>query len=375
MNSMKRIWHIAFIDIRLMVRDKIFFFWTLLFPLVFIFIFGNLYKNDGSERAKASLLILNQDKGKWGAYFIEKLKTPQIALRVVTQEPEKYNRILVLPEDFSQKLAAKEAQQLLFKKREGANVNAAMQTEVKIIQGMVRLVTEMILHPNSETFFDADRTFKDIIQVKSSFPAGTITKIPSGFDHVIPGTMTQFILMMVLIYGGISVMMDRRRGTLLRMLFSATTIAQMFSGKFLARLMMGLIQAFILIITGKLFFNLNLGNNFLSLLTIIFFSTAIASLSIFVGSVIKKEDLLIGVSILLANIFAALGGCWWPLEVVPQTFRTIAMISPAYWAMDAFHQIIFFNKGLDEILVNFIVLLSFATLFTLLAIKYFKIRE
>ena len=138
---------------------------------------------------------------------------------------------------------------------------------------------------------------------------------------------------------------------------------------------MGLLQAFILIITGKIFFNLNLGNNVLALFLIVAFSTAIASLSIFLGSVLKKEDLLIGVSIMLANIFAALGGCWWPIELVPQSIRTLGMISPAYWAMDAFHKIVFFSKGLNDILINFVVLFVFAGIFTFLAIRFFRIQE
>jgi ABC-2 type transport system permease protein len=91
--------------------------------------------------------------------------------------------------------------------------------------------------------------------------------------------------------------------------------------------------------------------------------------------VLKKEDLIVGVSVLTANMFAALAGCWWPIEVVPQTFRTIGMISPAYWAMDVFHQVIFFNKGLTDILFNFIVLMGFTLVFTLLAIKFFKIKD
>ena len=224
-------------------------------------------------------------------------------------------------------------------------------------------------------FFDKKSEFRNIIEIKSQFPEGTLTKIPSGFDHAIPGIMVQFIMMMVLIYGGISVMMDRKNGVLSRILFSSASIPELWGGKFLGRLMMGVLQALILIITGILFFGLNLGNYFLSLLNVLVFSIAIASLSIFIGSVLKKEDLIIGVSILLANIFAALGGCWWPSEIVPQTFKTIGMISPAYWAMDAFHQVIFFNKGLADILINFIVLLGFAVIFTLLAIKFFKIKE
>ncbi|MCK7462075.1 MAG: hypothetical protein MZU84_08450 [Sphingobacterium sp.] len=37
----------------------------------------------------------------------------------------------------------------------------------------------------------------------------------------------------------------------------------------------------------------------------------------FIGSLCTKEDLIIGLAVLLANIFAGLGGCWWPIEIVP----------------------------------------------------------
>jgi len=402
---MRIIWHIGWNDIKIMVRDKVFFVWTLLFPLVFIFIFGNLYRGDTAP-TQASLMVLNQDRGQWGAYFIEKIKSPGIAIEVIEKEPGNYNRILVIPKDFSEKIAAKTAQELVFKKHADANVNAAAQVKTKIIQAIAKTITELILHGDRDpdNFFNntpekhaknqafemtppkerhqADREwaggatpFKNIIEIKSQFPEGTLTKTPSGFDHVIPGTLVQFIMMMVLIYGGISVMTDRKHGVLSRILFSSASIPELWGGKFLGRLLMGILQALILIVTGILFFRLNPGNYFLSLLNVLVFSIAIASLSIFIGSVLKKEDLIIGVSVLLANLFAALGGCWWPSEIVPQAFKTIGMISPAYWAMDAFHQVIFFKKGLADILMNFIVLLGFAVIFTILAIKFFKIKE
>lgn len=371
---MKKIWHIGFNDIKLMVRDKTFFFWTLVFPLVFILIFGNLYRED-SGPSVASLKVLNRDSGQWGAYFIEKLKAPGIDLEVVDKEPEEYNRVLIIPEDFSEKIAGKQAQQLVFKKKSGASVEAAAQVETKIIQAIAKTITELILHPDISTFFEERQPFKNIIEIKSQFPEGTLEKIPSGFDHTIPGILVQFIMMMVLIYGGIVVMEDRKKGILSRVLFSAASIPELWGGKFLGRLLMGLLQALILIVTGLLFFGLNLGNYFLSFLNVLFFSIAIASLSIFIGSILNKEDLIVGVSVLFANIFAALGGCWWPLEVVPRTFKTIGMVSPAYWAMDAFHQIIFFNKGFGDIFINLVVLIAFTLVFTFLAIKFFRIKD
>jgi hypothetical protein len=149
---MKQIWHIAFIDIKLMVKDKVYFLWVLAFPLIFIFIFGNIYTQDTRGPVQASLTVINRDEGKWGAYFIEKIKSPGIALQEVDKEPEEYSRILIIPADFSKKIEEKKAQELLFKKKESANAQAAAQAETRIMQAITKVITELILHPDISTF-------------------------------------------------------------------------------------------------------------------------------------------------------------------------------------------------------------------------------
>ena len=373
---MKKIWHIASLDLKLTVRDKAFFFWFLVFPMFFILVFGNLYKSNPADKL-ASLLIVNQDKGQWGNYLVEKLKGPGIELSVKSSAPKKFIRMLIIPPDFSEKLAKKSAQELQLKKDSQANMEAGAVAETKIIQAIAKLLSELIIFGDRDIkdFFTAHTPFRDLVKVESRLPKDTIATIPTGFDHVIPGTMVQFIMMMVLIYGGVTVMEDRKRGVLGRILFSATSFAELFAGKFLGRVLMGLLQAAILLLAGKLFFHLNLGNIFLSCLIVLIFTLAMACLSIFVGSVVRKEELIVAVSVLSANMFAALGGCWWPAEIVPPTFRTLGMISPAYWAMDAFHQVIFFGKGLGAILPNLLVLLAFTAVFMTLALRFFKIKD
>jgi ABC-2 type transport system permease protein len=374
---MKKIWHIGFLDLKLTVKDKAFFFWMLAFPLVFILIFGNLFRGSKTD-TKASLTVLNQDKGKWGAYFSEKLKAPGIELAVQATEPKEYFRMLVIPADFSQKIEKRAAQTLQLKKDSDANMQAGAVAETKIAQAMVKLIAELIIYGNQrdiKAFFDTRSPYRDLVLVKTRLPKDTIVKIPSGFDHVIPGILVQFVMMMVLIYGGISVMEDRKRRVLARILYSSATFAELFAGKFLGRVLMGLLQSAILITAGKLFFHLNLGNIWLTGLNILVFTLAMACLSIFVGSVLKKEELIVGVSVLTANMFSALGGCWWPAEIVPPAFRTLGMVSPAYWAMDTFHKVIFFGKGFDAVWPNLLVLLAFTAVFMILALRFFKINE
>jgi ABC-type multidrug transport system permease subunit len=78
------------------------------------------------------------------------------------------------------------------------------------------------------------------------------------------------------------------------------------------------------------------------------YSWVTASLGVLVGSVIRAEEKIVGLCILSSLTMAALGGCWWPLELVPDTMKTVAHIVPTGWAMDALHQLITFGGGFEQ---------------------------
>ena len=98
-------------------------------------------------------------------------------------------------------------------------------------------------------------------------------------------------------------------------------------------------------------------------------------MSIFFGSIIRKIEILIIFNILVANTMSAFGGCWWPIEIVSPTLRKISFVFPTGWAMDAFHQLIFFGQGLESIIPHILALLGFTLVFLVLAVKFFKLRK
>ena len=53
------------------------------------------------------------------------------------------------------------------------------------------------------------------------------------------------------------------------------------------------------------------------------------------------------------NLFAALGGLFWPIEVTPGWMRAIQKIVPTGWTMDALHNLISFQAGAFGVAVRF----------------------
>jgi len=69
---------------------------------------------------------------------------------------------------------------------------------------------------------------------------------------------------------------------------------------------------------------------------------------------------------------AGLGGCWWPIEVMPSWARHLAHAFPTGWAMDAFHALISFGLGVEAVLLPAAVLLGFGVLFSALGVRFLK---
>jgi ABC-type multidrug transport system permease subunit len=93
---------------------------------------------------------------------------------------------------------------------------------------------------------------------------------------------------------------------------------------------------------------------------------------VLIGSLIRAEDKVTGLCVLASLVMAALGGCWWPLEVVPDFAKTLAHTVPTGWALDALHQLITFGAGLETAVRPLAVLAFCAIGANLAAMKWFR---
>jgi ABC-type multidrug transport system permease subunit len=210
------------------------------------------------------------------------------------------------------------------------------------------------------------------VALRASF--GTRKPVPGGYQHSVPGIMVMSILMNLLLFGGASIAGERREGVLKRLMVQPLSRPELILGKITGLLLLGAVQAGFLLAVGALFMHVSLaGNAGLVILTIAVFSWASAASGILIGSVLAREDKVVAVCVLASMVMAALGGCWWPLEVVPEHVRMAGHIFPTAWAMDAFHQLISFGGGWREIRGEIAALALLAAAATYGAMRFFRV--
>ena len=75
---------------------------------------------------------------------------------------------------------------------------------------------------------------------------------------------------------------------------------------------------------------------------------------------------------LAANALAALGGCWWPIEITPAWMQFVQKLIPTGWTMDALHKLISFQADASSVIPNIAMLLAAAAVFGGMAVRRFR---
>jgi ABC-type multidrug transport system permease subunit len=197
---------------------------------------------------------------------------------------------------------------------------------------------------------------------------------PSGFNFSLPGNLVMYLLLNVLVFSGAAISAERRNGVLRRLAVAPATRLEIIMGKVFGSALLGAAQIVYFLLLGKFAFHINLGANLPGvLLILLLLAWAAAGLGVLAGSCAVAEDKVIPICVLGALVMGALGGCWWPLELAPQTFRTVAMCLPTGWAMAGLNQLISFGSGIGAAVVPMLALLGFGAVANVLAIRFFRV--
>jgi len=375
----RQIVFIAVKQLQYMLREKSTALWTFLMPVVFFFFIGNITGNFGGSPTGKDIMAVELPED--GGFLVEEVMRRleengfKLSFPESDEDLERYKRKLILPDGLTdQVLSGVETTVDFRRKSDGIG---RQFDELRIQRAVYTVLADLSVLSVTGTNADAD-SFAALRAMPRSLsmdvkPAGKRKKIPTGFEQAIPGTMVMFTMMVLLTSGPAMLIFERKQRLLWRLAASAVSRGQVVAGKWTGYMLVGLVQIAIGMLIGSLAFGMNWGPNLPMVGVLLFFWAAFcASLGLLLGTLAETEKQASGIAVLSSMLLAALGGCWWPIEITPDWMQSLAHLLPTGWTMNALHRLVSFQAEPAGALPAIVLLASSALLIGRYAARKFR---
>jgi len=200
--------------------------------------------------------------------------------------------------------------------------------------------------------------------------------LPSGFAGSAQSMLVLFLLMNTAIAGAVTLAQERQSRVLSRLATFPVSRFELLAGRVLGLLALAMTQAVIILIVGAVAFRVSWGNEPLALFSILLcLGLCSSALGVLLGGILRTPEQAGALAWIVPLFLGALGGTWWPLEIVPGWMRTLGHISPAAWAMDGIHAVVNFGRGPAGALVPCAVLLAATVVLLVLGARQLRTVE
>jgi len=346
---------------RIFLRDRQTIFFSLLFPVIFMVVFGFV---DNQDQDPISLGIVNNAPGSLSEDFIDILENSP--LFTISEGDEQSLResliagdttmVLVLPVEFQETDSSVEL---------GLLVDAAQVQQL----GLIMPVLE-------QSLLAVER------QLRSTEPLFTLAiedvqaRSQRYLDFLIPGLLA-FTLMQVSIAGsGFNIVEYRRKGILKRLFVTPLQPKDFISGIVMSRIILCIMQIAVLLGIAVFFLDVSILGSYLNLFLIIFMGAIIfLCIGFLLGSVAKTQQSIqaIGNLVIFPQIF--LSGIFYPIESLPGIIQPVAAVLPLSFVANALREIANNGAGLVDIPIDMIGITVWMVVSFVAATRFFVWKE
>ena len=380
---MRNIIFIAWQDVRNQLRQGSTLLWMFLMPPIFFYFIGTVTGGfssglRGGQAAPITIVAVSPGflKDQIDLRLTDNDFAPEwVESLVVTDEAAAPRRTLSFDANMSHRILAEEQVQASFETK--ANALTREFEEIRIQRALYTALADIVIADATAgplsagallTLNNAPRVWQLDVS-----PAGERLEIPSGFEQAIPGILVMFTILVLLTSSGTMLVQERTQGLLRRLASAPISKAEVIAGKWDGRMVLAAIQISVALIIGTFLFKMNWGPNLgIVMLVLVAWGGFCASAGLWLGTVAKTEAQAGGLGVLTANALAALGGCWWPIEVTPDWMQFVQKLLPTGWTMDALHKLISFQAGPQSVIPNVVMLVAAAAIFGWLAVRNFR---
>ena len=358
---MQKIIYFAKVMLKIHSRDRQAIFFSVFFPLVFMFVISFASGNDPDP---IELGIVNNANNALATEFIAALEGSQ--LFIVTLADESVLRdelaageksvVLILPDDF---------------RDNGTPVGLT----VLIDAAQVRQVA-VVLPVLEQALVTVERNMRNIAPLFSLNIEDVQSRTQSYLDFVVPGLLAFSIMNIGVAGSGFNIVEYRRKGILKRLFVTPIEPRDFISGLVLARLTICLVQISGLILAAIFLFKVIFVGNIASLYVFIVFGTVIfLSIGFCLGSLAKSQQAIMAIGNLVTFPQMILSGIFFPIESLPELVQPVANFLPLSFISNGLREIAINGATLADLLPAILGMIIWAIIAMVLAIKLFVWKE
>lgn len=371
-------------DIAYLLRRRETILWTFVMPVLFFYFIGTVMGGLGPGPDQRSPLAIRGGSG--GGFLVDEIERRLVAQNFNVMRPAtdaefaKSTRRLTIPDPapystFTDAILAGAKQTLTLE--DNSDPLAGTYNQVRVSRAVYEVVADLAVvkidgqTPSHETF--AELAAMPRMLTLSVTSAGRRLVPPTGFAQAVPGTMVMFTMLVLLTAGSVSLIIEREQGLLKRLASTPMSPGAIVLGKWCSRLALGLVQIAFAMVTGRVLFKIDWGTSLPMVLVVLFGWAAFsAGLAIVLANIARTVAQTAGLGVLAAQVLAALGGCWWPIEITPPWMQKLSLVLPTGIAMNALHKLVNFADPWPSAIPHVVVLLTGALVLGWIGTRIFK---
>lgn len=204
--------------------------------------------------------------------------------------------------------------------------------------------------------------------------------VPGGISaylaYLFPGLVVMFIFFGVTTSAK-SLRRERETGTLRRLLAAPVPRGAVISGTMLAYVVLGFLQTVVILLVGRLAFNMPLGNSPAGLVVhTLAVTVAAASMGVMIAALARSSRQADTIALILGFVLGGLGGCiamgMTPLTRSGGVIQTLALLTPQGHGVEGFYRLMVEQGTFLRALPESAILLGMAVLFCLIGTWRYK---
>jgi len=320
-------------NVKSLARDRAALFWTIFFPIMFVFLFGWIF--GGSSETRITVGYVDLDNSAASAGLRQAFAgVPLLRLQDGSLEDEKaamqhgdVSAVIVIPKGLQGALA---------QAKSGTTASVAIELYGDPSQSQTTQVVQGVVAQVANAFnLQALGATAVLTVTQLSIQSTTISSVA----YLVPSILAM-ALMQLGVFAAIPLVQQREKGILKRL--GATPLARwkLVGSNVLLRLMVAVVDAVLILGIGYVFFNVHIvGNVFAVAGVVLLGAGSFLAIGFALASFLKTEEQASGVVQIVQMPMMFLSGIFFSFDFLPGFLQSIARLLPLTYLGDAMRQV------------------------------------